>query len=191
LVLIFAVIVGLIAGSLRAWISGKKLQILSLRHVWLVPIAYTPQLLSFELRATRKLIPDEIAALGLLVSLLLLLVFAWLNRDQPGFWALGLGLALNLVVIALNGGLMPISPETVHRLEPYVPPGAWKVGERLGFTKDIVLPVAETRLWALSDRFVIPEWYLAFSIGDVFIAIGAFWLLWSLGGGRKTANMTE
>jgi hypothetical protein len=51
-------------------------------------------------------------------------------------------------------------------------------------TKDFVLPLADTRLWFLDDRFILPAWmnyHVAFSIGDVLIAIGAFWLLWSLG----------
>jgi hypothetical protein len=91
---------------------------------------------------------------------------------------LGLGLTLNLLVISLNGGLMPISPEMVGRFE--LRPDSWEIGSRLGSGKDIVLPIAETRLWILSDRFFLPmpSWAaypVAFSLGDVLIAIGAFW----------------
>ena len=64
------------------------------------------------------MISEDLAAAILVSSQVLLLVFAWFNRDQPGLWALDLGLALNLLVIVLNGGLMPISPETVARLAP-------------------------------------------------------------------------
>jgi hypothetical protein len=156
----------------------------NLRLVWLVPVAFVPQWLTFYLPATRKLISDDLAAAVLIGSQTFLLVFAWLNRSQPGFWALGLGLALNLLVIALNGGLMPTSPETVARLVPDALPGAWRVGRRLGSGKDVVLPIATTRLWWLGDCFVLPTWFpyqVAFSLGDVFIAGGAFWLLWTLG----------
>jgi hypothetical protein len=152
--------------------------------LWLVPIAFLPQLFAFQLPATQKLIPDNLAALGLVISQLLLLVFAWANRNQPGFWMLGLGLLLNLAVIALNGGLMPISPETVTRLAPNAPPEAWHVGERLGTGKDIVIPEADMHLSWLADRFLLPDWTpyrVAFSLGDVFISVGAFWLLWSFG----------
>jgi hypothetical protein len=40
----------------------------------------------------------------------------------------------------------------------------------------------------LSDYYTLPDWLhypVAFSLGDVLIAVGAFWLLWSLGGPRK------
>jgi hypothetical protein len=54
-----------------------------------------------------------------------------------------------------------------------------------GTSKDKVISVSDIRLWQLSDRFLFPTWFpiqVAFSIGDVFIALGAFWFFWSLGG---------
>jgi hypothetical protein len=179
-ILLLAVVAGLLAGQVRAWRGRRRLMPPSLRLVWLVLLAFSPQWFAFYLPATRRLIPDGLAAVALVSSQALLLVFAWFNRDRPGFWALGLGLALNLLVIALNGGLMPISPETVARLAPKALPEAWQVGSRLGISKDVILPVAATRLWWLSDRFLLPAWFpyrVAFSLGDVFIASGAFWLL--------------
>ncbi len=80
---------------------------------------------------------------------------------------------------------MPISPETVMRVYPDVPRELWQVGERLGNGKDIVLLPSETRFWFLSDRFLLPGWLnyrVAFSLGDILIALGAFWLLWKHGG---------
>ena len=183
-ILLLAVIAGLLAGLVRAWSRKRSLSSLSLRIVWLAPLAFLPQWVAFYLPATRRLTADSAAAAALVGSQVLLLVFAWCNRDRPGFCALGIGLAMNLLVIALNGGLMPISPETVTQLRPHAPPDAWQVGSRLGTGKDIVLPVAATRLWWLSDRFLLPAGFpyrVAFSLGDVFIASGAFWLLWMLG----------
>jgi len=43
-------------------------------------------------------------------------------------------------------------------------------------------------MWFLSDRFMLPGWLqypVAFSLGDVFIALGIVWLLWTLGGKAK------
>jgi hypothetical protein len=183
-ILLLAVVAGLLAGTVRARRGGRHLVVPNLRLLWLVPVAFFPQWLAFYLPATRKLMPDDLAAVALVSSQALLLIFAWFNRGQPGFWALGLGLVLNLLVITLNGGLMPISPDMVMRLAPEMPPNAWQTGQRLGTGKDIVLPIAATQLWWLSDRFLLPSWFsyrVAFSLGDVLIAAGAFWLLWTIG----------
>jgi len=198
MVLLVAVIAGSAAGIARAWSGGRGLAFPDLRVLWLVPVAFLPQWLAFFLPATQRFVTADMAAAALVSSQSFLLVFAWLNRKRPGFWALGTGLALNLLVITHNGGLMPISPETVMRLAPDAPSAAWHIGARLGTTKDIVLPVAAMRLWWLSDRFVVSSphpWRAAFSLGDVFIASGAFDLLWKLGGGpqpeaRRSANAT-
>ena len=74
----------------------------------------------FFLPLTRSRIPDNVVAVILIITQLMLLVFACLNRKQPGFWALGLGVALNTLVISANSGWMPISPETLFRLNPDV-----------------------------------------------------------------------
>lgn len=185
MVLAAAVIIGLIAGLARAWVGKRSYRIVSLKLPGLVLFAFLPQWVSFYLSKVGFRVPDEWAPVILVSSQILLLLFAWLNRKQPGFWLLGTGLLLNFLVIVLNGGLMPISPETVRVLYPDVPESRWQVGRRLGNGKDIVLEAAATRLTFLSDRFLLPDWLqyqVAFSAGDVLIALGAFWLLWTLGG---------
>jgi hypothetical protein len=185
MLLAIAVVAGLLAGLLRAWFSQHPYDVPQIRHIWLVLIAFLPQWLAFYLPATRRSIPDQWAIAALIGSQILLFVFVWRNsyqqrfRNQLGFWLLGTGLVLNLTVILLNGGLMPISPENVSRLVPDAIPGSWQTGSRLGTGKDIVLMADQTRLWWLSDRFLLPlpGRDVAFSLGDVFIAAGAFFVL--------------
>jgi hypothetical protein len=60
------------------------------------------------------------------------------------------------------------------------------IGERVSSaSKDILLPEANIHLPWLADRFVQSVPYrFAFSLGDIFIATGAFWILFQ---GRQTA----
>jgi hypothetical protein len=183
-VLLLAVLAGTLAGGARAWCQGSTLSPPALRRVWLVALAFLPQWFAFNLAAGQDLVPDRLAALILVISQLLLLVFAWFNRDRPGFGALTVGLGLNLLVISLNGGFMPIAPETLKQLFATLPSG-WELGGRLGASKNILLPAAATHLVWLSDRLLLPPWFphrVAVSLGDAFIAAGAFWVLWASAG---------
>jgi hypothetical protein len=61
------------------------------------------------------------------------------------------------------------------------------LGQRVGYGKDILLAKEDTVLWFLGDIFLLPAFFnypLAFSLGDILISTGAFWLLWQLGGPR-------
>jgi hypothetical protein len=185
MILTIAVFAGLLAGILRAWLSKRRYDVPQIRYIWLVLIAFLPQWFAFYLPATRRSIPDHWAIAALVISQFLLLAFVGLNSYQQrfrnlfGFWLLGVGLILNLTVILLNKGLMPISPESVSRLVPDAIQGSWQIGSKLGTGKDIVLGVDQTRLWWLSDRFFLPlpGRDVAFSLGDVLIAAGAFVVL--------------
>lgn len=183
MILLIAIVAGLAAGIARAWLGKRSFAVPNLCKEWLVLVAFAPQFFVFYLPATRAVISDQWVAVSLVSSQTILLIFAGLNFKQPGFFLLGLGLTFNLVVIVFNGGLMPISPETVEKLMAGSAANNWRVGARFGTSKDIILPVEETRLWALSDRFLLSYPYrVAYSLGDVIIALGAFWYLWTLGG---------
>ena len=194
MILLLAIIVGAAAGLARALLGGRSFTPPALRGMGWAVAAFIPQFLVFFFPPFRGRIGQEITAILLVSSLLLLLVFAWQNRSYPAFYWLGFGLLLNLLVIALNGGLMPISPETVRHLHPKDQLNALDIGRQLGYSKNVVLYVSETRLEWLADRFLSPVWspiQVAYSVGDVLIAIGAFWLMWQCGGEGNSRQASE
>jgi hypothetical protein len=144
-------------------------------------LGFLPQFAAFYLPFTRRLLPDEIAAASLVCSQLALLTFALLNMRLPGMWLLTIGLCCNLTVILANGGFMPLPMETAAKLVHPSTLNSLTVGERISnASKDILLPEARILLPWLSDRFVPPlfmPYRFAFSLGDVLVAIGAFWML--------------
>lgn len=109
-----------------------------------------------------------------ILSYLILFVFVAANWRRLGIAVIGVGLLLNFLAIAANGGLMPIAPETMvraglaHRLAGLEP------GDPVPFSKDVLLEKGDTRLRFLSDILVVdnPADIRAFSVGDTVIAAG-------------------
>lgn len=193
-ILLAAVVMGLAAGSIRAARAGRSFWPPALRGVWLAVIAFLVQYIALNWESLYGPADQRIAAFGLTGSLVLLLVFAWQNRGHAAFYWLGAGLLLNLAAIVSNGGLMPISPETLAQMYPNMPPSAVELGSRVGLSKNVALAVPDTRLEWLGDRFLLPDrlpFQIAYSLGDALIAIGAFWLLWQAGGGRPQQPHTQ
>ncbi|GAB4564741.1 MAG: hypothetical protein Fur0017_00660 [Anaerolineales bacterium] len=166
MVLLAGVLLGLAVGLGLAARNQVRYEAPRFRHLWL---AFAAFLLQWW---------EQSRAFPLIASQILFLGFAFANRSYLGMRILLLGAALNFTVMAANGGFMPISFETAGRLISQealdVPAGTF-----FG-AKDILLPLQETRFEMLADRYLPPAWLpyqFAFSLGDVFIAVGAFWLL--------------
>jgi hypothetical protein len=179
MILLLAVLAGLLVGLGLAYWHRQPYSLPSIQAIWLAVVAFLPQLFIAYLPGTRWLFNDGFASLIFLASLTLFFVFAWLNRRLPGMPILIFGLLLNLVVIVANGGWMPITPHTAGLLTGKDVLQFMHVGSRFG-EKDILLPAENIQLEFLADRFLLPAWLpykVAFSLGDVLIGAGAFWLL--------------
>jgi hypothetical protein len=180
MILALAVAVGLVVGLARYRSRAfSRIAASPLRSLWLALLAVALQLPLLRAPAGSVQRVSVEQALFLL-SHLTLLVFVWRNWRLTGIQILGLGVICNLLVIALNGGFMPITPQTLTQINPGSLPSRWQVGFHYGYSKDIILLREQTRLQMLSDRWVIPPpflWPTAFSLGDVLIAIGIVVLL--------------
>jgi hypothetical protein len=105
---------------------------------------------------------------------LLLIPFLLSNSSFWGIRLIALGLALNVLVMAANGGLMPVSTEAVdavgrHETESLV------AGSHIEGTKNVYLHEEDVRLAILSDRLILPlprPFTRAASMGDVAIVLG-------------------
>ena len=102
----------------------------------------------------------------------LLLGFVVANLHWRGLLVIGAGLFLNFLAIVTNGGLMPISPDTLERSG--LPREEVSLGEWVPDSKDVLLEPEDTHLRFLSDTFVWknPTGVNAFSVGDLIIAAG-------------------
>jgi Family of unknown function (DUF5317) len=100
-----------------------------------------------------------------------------INLRRRWMWLFAAGLLLNAIVMAANGGLMPVSPETLVRAGNGHVLARLAVGQPLPRSKDVILPAEDTRLAFLSDVLVLPGQPGSFSPGDAFIAVGIFLVL--------------
>ena len=181
MILLTAIVAGMVVGLLVSWRTKTTWQPPSFKYGWLVVVGFLPQFLAFFLPATRNIFPDWLAAVSLVGSQVILLAFCLLNRHLPGILLIGIGLGLNLIVILANGGFMPLPLETAVKWLPGNAFNQLESGSRIGSgSKDVLLPTREIILPWLADRFYPPKGFpyqFVFSLGDVLIAAGTFWLL--------------
>jgi hypothetical protein len=148
---VLGVVLGLLLGG-----SASNWDRLHVRWPWLivvvlfvrVAIGFTPLSSIAALRYVY-----EVSLLGFVVWTLLQV------KALPGFWIGAVGASLNLLVIVVNGGHMPVSP-----ISGYVPTDPNEL---------YVVADSATRINWLGDWIGIPGWLGgAMSPGDFLIAIG-------------------
>jgi len=175
MILIWAIVIGIMIGFLRRGNVGNLAR-LDLHGLWLILIALIAQLLIFPLGEHPPIISTGAGWVHIL-SYLLLLAFVLINLRHWQLFIMGVGLILNLVVIAFNGGLMPASENALRAA------GMDAVADTLvrdSFYTNVTLMRESTNLNFLGDRLHLPKCIplaSAFSIGDLILAIGIILLL--------------
>jgi len=183
MILALAVVVGLVVSLVRyRGCALERIAAISLRCTWLVLLALVMQ---WPLLRAPAGLRQHIGVQQVLfwASHLLLLAFVGLNWRSTAVRIVGLGVLCNLIAILSNGGLMPITPETLVQINPGSSLAHWTAGAHYGYSKDIILSRQGTVLWPLSDILVLPPPFplpTAFSLGDLIIAFGIVVLLQGL-----------
>jgi hypothetical protein len=171
---VLTIIVGVIAGGRLG-----RLKDLDLRAPAAFIAAAVAQVALLALSASGVAMPPALGPGLYMVSFVLLLGGLWLNRHLPGVRLVGLGAFLNLLVIAANGGSMPVDRGLAERA------GSERLVELLDSPEYTMHePVTEaTRLRPLADVLPLPmlvprpRFYSPGSVGDILVTIGACWLV--------------
>lgn len=180
-----AIVIALIAGG-----RFSRLTLLDLRWPWVFVAAFGLRL-AIVVVGIAGWRPGLVATGPLhVLSYALLLAALVANRHLWPMWIAAIGVAMNCVVIAANGGAMPAAAALVRasgqgRILQLVEAGRYP-------THSII--DASTRLSFLADRYLLPRPYprpSVFSLGDIFITLGVVLLiLWGMGafGWRRNAS---
>ena len=173
------IIVAVLSGAIGLLRGGRlaNLAYLSIRWSGLPLFALGLQLFVIYGPARDDARPFGLPALLILGSYALLMVTVLANWRLPGMILLGMGAALNLLVILLNGGWMPVTTEHLVAAGLLSSPAALAPGQRVPFSKDVIVASHEGHLSWLSDVFMIAKagpLSAVFSVGDALMMVGLF-----------------
>lgn len=117
---------------------------------------------------------DTLSRILYILSMALVLGGIYFNRHIPGVKLMGLGVLLNFVVVAANGGYMPVSVAGVEKLQVSPLPGTTVLNEPQ--TQAMVV-TESTRLWFLGDVISLPHSLPVkmISVGDIVLCFGGFY----------------
>lgn len=161
-----------------ALLCGGKLRDLErveIRHLWIFPTALVLMLL-IEYCAYRQWLPAPLAFLAQPGVYLVTVIGLVLNRHIRGTLLLALGTFLNFLVIAANGGYMPVSAEAVSA-------AGLKMDDLASLNLRHTVMTEQTRLPWLADIIPVP-WPHAFrnvgSVGDLIVMAAMVYVVWRL-----------
>jgi hypothetical protein len=144
--------------------SFQRLGRIHLHALWLLFLALAIQIALEFVEFPEERI-DDLGLAILLGSYALILAFCFLNRRTSGMWIVGVGIALNVLAIGLNGG-MPTKDDVEERngrevhvpIERTVKHKPRESDDRLAFLGDVITAPG------------LPN--QQFSVGDIVIGIG-------------------
>ncbi|MEC1525866.1 DUF5317 domain-containing protein [Neobacillus niacini] len=167
------ILISFIVGLLRKG-NLKAFSQLNLKWGWVFPLLLVVQLAVFTLQNDSVFL-GQLSGSIYIVVYIIGLVFLFLNRKNPGFILIFIGVFLNFLVMVLNGGRMPVSVEAAAVLDPgYIQ--ALKDGL---YAKHAML-TTESNLGFLGDVIPISDPYprtQIISIGDIIMNIGIFYFI--------------
>lgn len=163
-----------------------NLGLVPLRHVYLflAPFVLFGLVMAVALMKAGPQWQGYLTAVNI-IQYVILLAAIGMNLHIREMWMVGLGTFLNFLVVAANGGMMPVSARALRKvgLEYMLEP------EQTGHFVRHVIMSAETRLKPIGDiipvpggLFVPPE---VASIGDVFVSVAVFVLVQRYMCGKK------
>ncbi|MFC0560995.1 DUF5317 domain-containing protein [Halalkalibacter alkalisediminis] len=165
------ILLSLIVGFLRRG-TLRGLADLNLKYGWVFPLLLGVQILVFTLQG-RVAILEQISGFLFILIYILGLFFLWVNRENKGFVLLFVGVLLNFIAIAANGGRMPVSYEAAAiALDPF-----YTEVLKSGLYAKHAMITESTKLGFLGDIIPITSPYpksQVISIGDVIMNIGIF-----------------
>jgi hypothetical protein len=163
--LLAGAVLGLLAGLLT---GGSTQNLVARRLRW--PLVVIAAFAVKELLIHTPLGTTNAAPAIFTVSLVILIAWTlWHWHELPGIGLVALGMTINLVVVALNGGHMPVVAAAAHLGPPQLQQtGVWAQYSLIG---------PGTRLPWLSDLILFPDplgrlFPQAYSPGDIVATVG-------------------
>ena len=176
MIMLWSVIIGLLIGYLR---GGKieNLAQIEFNYSWLIVAAILIQIIILPLLPGMGPLIGSGQSIFHIISYILIGIFIVFNWRVFQVLIIGAGAFLNGIVISLNGGYMPASPNMLQRA------GKGEIARVLretGQHSNVVKMGKDTICNFLGDLLYLPHWLpfsSAFSIGDLIISIGIILLI--------------
>lgn len=164
--LLIAILIGFIRGG-----SLKGFSEIRFKMGWVFPVLLLFQLCIFYFQNKIEFV-GEISHLSFMAVYVIGLIFLWINRFHSHFKFIFAGVLLNFIVMAANGGRMPVSAEAALHLDPY-----YLETLKSSLYAKHTLVTDSTNVSFLGDIIPLKAPYpreQIISIGDVVMNIGGF-----------------